>query len=172
MIRNVITYPLQFILFVLVQVVVLNNVQFSTSVNPFLYVLFILWLPIEMNKALVMLLSFLIGLSVDVFSDTMGMHASASIFLAFVRPSILGFLAPRDGYEANQKPSISQFGFSWFLIYSGLCVFLHHMFLFFVEVFRFTEFFDTLWRVIASSIFTIVLILITQFFHYNAEDKR
>lgn len=172
MIRSVILYPLSFILLVLVQVLVLNNVQLSGTVNPFLYILFVLWLPINMHRSLVMGIAFLLGLSVDVFSDTLGMHASAMVFLSFIRPFVLGFLAPRDGYEGNQIPAIGNFGFSWFLVYVSICTFLHHFFLFFVEVFRFSDFFDTLWRIIASSFFSIILILLAQLFFYNAEDKR
>lgn len=172
MIRSIITYPLQFILLVFIQILVLNNVQLSGSINPFLYILFILWLPVEMNKLLVMLVAFFTGMTIDVFSDTMGMHASACVFLAFVRPYVLAALAPRDGYELNQRPSLNQFGFQWFVIYASICTFLHHLFLFFVEVFRFSEFLDTLWRTLASSFFTLVLILIMQYFNYNAESKR
>ncbi|MBL4709351.1 MAG: rod shape-determining protein MreD [Flavobacteriales bacterium] len=172
MIRRAIIYPISFMLFVLIQVFVLNNVQFSGTVNPFLYILFVLWLPIDLNKFMVLGISFLLGLSVDVFSDTLGMHTSAMVFLAFIRPYVLRFLAPRDGYEGSQIPSIGNLGFTWFLTYATICTFLHHFFLFFVEVFRFTEFFDTIWRILASSFFSIILILMTQFFHYNAEDRR
>lgn len=172
MIRGFIKYPVQFILLVLIQVLVLNNIQLSGFINPFLYILFILWLPIETNKVLVMFLAFLIGFSVDIFGDTVGMHASACVFLAFVRPSILQFLAPRDGYDLIQTPSISEFGLVWFLTYAAIGTVLHHIFLFTVEIFRFSEFFSTLGRALLSSIFTLILILITQFFHYNSEEKR
>ena len=125
-----------------------------------------------MNKMLVMTIAFITGMTIDVFSDTMGMHASASVFLAFVRPYVLTALAPRDGYEPNQRPTLNQFGFQWFIIYATVCTFLHHLFLFFVEVFRFSGFFDTFWRVLASSFFTLILILIMQYFNYNAESRR
>ncbi len=172
MIKKVISYPLQFILFVLLQVLILNNVQLGGTVNPFLYILFILWLPIETNKALVMGVAFLLGLSIDVFNDTMGMHASACVFLAFVRPSILNILAPRDGYELNIPPTAGGLGWFWFLRYAAIGILIHHFFLFFVEVFRFTDFVDTLGRVFASSIFSLVLIALAQVFSSNVEDKR
>ena len=172
MIRNLVIYPLQFVFLVLIQVIVLNNIQFSSFINPFLYILFILWLPIETNKALVMALAFAIGLSVDVFSDTMGMHASASIFLAFARPYVIQFLSPREGYESNLVPSVGNLGIAWFLSYASICTILHHIFLFFVEVFRFSEFFSTIGRALASSVFTIVLILITQLFFHNSSERR
>lgn len=172
MVRNLITYPLQFIFFVLLQGLVLNNVQFSSIINPYLYILFILWLPIETPKFVLLLVSFILGLSVDLFSNTVGMHASATLFLAFCRPFVLRFFEPRDGYEPNQKPGLNHFSLSWFLIYTLILTFLHHLFLFYVEVFRFSDFFSTLSRVIASTVFTVTLILISQFFVYNAEDRR
>lgn len=170
--RNLIIYPMQFVLLVLVQVLVLNNIQFSGYINPYLYILFILWLPVEAPKWLVMVLAFLIGFSVDLFSDTLGMHTSASIFLAFCRPGILRFLAPRDGYEANQIPNLQTMGLNWFVSYISIGTLLHHLFLFFVEVFRFTEALSTIGRTLASSIFTLLLILLTQLFFYNREVRK
>lgn len=172
MIKNLFFYPFQFIFLVIFQVLILNNIQFSGFVNPFLYLFFIISLPLETPKWLLMLLSFLIGLSVDIFSGTLGMHASASVFLAFCRPYILNLIAPREGYEVNQKPSISELGFSWYLTYSALSVLLHHLFLFFVEVFRFSDFFATLGRVLASSLFTLVIILISQLFFFQSKSGK
>ena len=172
MIKNIITYPFQFVLFVLLQVLILNNIQLGGTINPFLYILFILWLPIETNKALVMGIAFVLGLSIDVFTDTMGMHASACVFLAFARPFMLNILAPRDGYELNVSPTAGALGWFWFIRYAANGIFLHHFFLFFVEVFRFTEFFDTMGRVLASSVFSLLLISLAQFFTSNTEEKR
>jgi rod shape-determining protein MreD len=172
MIKNILKYPLQFILFVLIQVLVLNNIQLADTINPYLYILFLLWLPIETNKALVMGIAFVLGLSIDVFTDTMGMHASASVFLAFVRPSVLNLLAPRDGYELNEPPTAGALGWFWFLRYAAICTLLHHIFLFFVEVFRFSEFFDTIGRVLLSSLFSLVMIALSQIFTSNSEEKR
>lgn len=172
MIRNLVRYPLQFILLILVQVLVLNNIQFSGYINPFLYILFILWLPVETPNPILMVLAFLMGLSIDIFSETLGLHTSAAVFLAFCRPFILKTISPRDGYELNQIPSMNQLGTSWFLIYALLCTFAHHFFLFFVEVFSFDNFFNTLGRVIASTFFSLILIVITQFFSFNKESKK
>jgi rod shape-determining protein MreD len=172
MIRELLLYPLSFIVFVAVQVLVLNNIQFSGYVNPFLYILFILWLPINIPNWLLMLVAAFLGLVVDVFSNTLGMHMSACIFLAFCRPFVLRILAPRDGYEGNMNPSIQGFGWTWFLSYITLSTILHHLFLFFVEVFRFSEAFDTIGRSFASSFFTLLLILITQLFYHNVEDRK
>jgi hypothetical protein len=100
------------------------------------------------------------------------MHASASVFLAFVRPYVLNALAPRDGYEINTPPTSSGLGWFWFLRYAAIGVFLHHFFLFFVEVFRFSEFFDTMGRILMSTAFSLVLIALAQIFNSNVEEKR
>lgn len=171
MIKNLLTYPILFVFMVLLQVLVLNNIQLSGFINPYLYIIFILWLPVEMNKVLVMFISFLLGLSVDVFSNTPGMHAAASVFLAFCRPYILLFMAPREGYEGDQVPGIQSFGLSWFITFSAIAVLLHHTFLFYVEVFRFSEFFSTLGRVLASFVFTMLLVILAQLFRYNTENR-
>lgn len=172
MIKYFVTYPIQFILLVLVQVLVLNNIQYSGYINPFLYIIFILWLPIEMPKWALLLVATLLGLSVDIFSDTIGMHTSACIFMAFCRPFVLNLLAPRDGYEVNSVPNMIDFGIQWFVGYAAILIFLHHIFLFFVEVFRFSDFFATMGRTLSSSFFSLILITITQFLKYNSESKR
>lgn len=171
MIGNLIRYPLLFLFLVFLQVLILNNIQLSGYINPYLYILFILWLPVDTNKLLVMLIAFLLGLSVDIFSNTVGMHAAATVFLAFCRPYILQSLAPRDGYETDMVPGIQAFGINWFLGYASICIFLHHFFLFYLEVFRFSDFFVTFGRVLSSSVFTLIMVILAQLFRYNSERR-
>ncbi len=166
---DLIKLPIWFIALVFVQVLILNNIQLSGYINPFLYIIFILWMPFEMNKALVMLIAFVMGLAVDIFSNTPGMHAS--VFLAFCRPYVLRLLAPRDGYEVTHSPGIQHMGFQWFFVYAALLTLLHHLFLFYVEVFRFEDFFRTLGRALLSTLLTLLLILLTQLFRYNANER-
>lgn len=154
---------LRFIILVLIQVWVLNNIQFSGYINPYLYILFILLLPFETPAWFVLLLSFFLGLSVDMFSNTLGMHASASVFMAFLRPYVLQSIAPRDGYEINTFPRVFYYGLVWFFKYAIILVFIHHLFLFTVEVFNFTSYYLVLWRTILSTIFTTIIIIISQY---------
>ena len=158
---------LRFIILVLFQVLVLNNVQFSGYVNPFMYVLFILLLPFETPRWLLLISGFLLGLSVDIFSNTLGLHASASVFMAFLRPYVLQVISPRDGYESGTFPRVFYYGLTWFLNYAVILVVMHHLFLFYFEVFRFSEFFRTLLRVILSSSFSIVIIVLSQYIVYR-----
>ena len=170
MINEVIKNILRFIFLVFFQVLILNNIQLSGYLNPFLYVLFILMQPFETPKWLVLILAFVLGISIDMFSNTGGLHAAASVFMAFLREPILKLIAPRDGYDVVQKPTIQQFGFGWFFSYAGILVFIHHFFLFYLEVFHFANFFSTFFRVILSSFFTLTLIFISQFFFSNPKS--
>src|SRR5690554_2947243 len=111
MINRAIKYPFQFILLVLLQVLILNNIHFSGFVNPYLYIIFILWLPFDIPKPLLLITAFFLGLVIDIFGSTLGMHASACVFMAFCRPFVLQLISPRDGYDVNQNPGITDFGF-------------------------------------------------------------
>jgi rod shape-determining protein MreD len=158
---------LRIIVLVVLQIFVLNNIQFSGFVNPYFYVLFILLLPFETPGWLLLTLGFVIGLIIDIFSNTPGLHTSATVFMAFLRPLVLDSFAPRDGYETGTYPRIFYYGFGWFLQYSAILILAHHFFLFYMEVFRLSDFFLTLWRVILSTAFTLFLVVMSQYFIYR-----
>src|ERR1051326_4039262 len=126
MINDVARNSLRFLFLVLFQVLILNHIQLSGYLNPFLYVLFILMLPFQTPDWLVLILSFLIGISIDMFSDTGGMHAAAAVFMGFIRKPILKIISPREGHDANMQPTVQQFGFNWFFSYAGILILLHH----------------------------------------------
>ena len=172
MITELILFISRFVILIAIQVAVLNNIQFSGFVNPFLYISFIMILPVRIPKALLLIIAFVTGLLIDVFTDTMGMHAAACILMAYVRPSLLKLMAPREGYEAESYPSVRELGFTWFLIYASALTFIHHLLLFNIEVFRFSEFFTTLFRVLLSSFATILLIMISQYLFGKATRSR
>ena len=164
MINSILRYCLIFILFVLAQILLFNNIQFSGYVNPYVYVMFILLLPAEAPAALTLFLSFGIGIIIDFYSGSAGMHAFASTFAGFVRPFVLRSIAPRDGYDQGAQPSMANYGFRWFLLYAAIIVFVHHTALFFIETFRVIDFFRTLLRIILSSVFSLTFIMIIEFY--------
>jgi hypothetical protein len=89
------------------------------------------------------------------------LHAFATTFVAFIRPGVLGLISPHDGYGSSQSElSIGSYGFNWFFIYSSILVFIHHFVLFFLEVFRITNFFNTFLRILLSSLFSVLFILL------------
>ncbi len=170
MINDVFKNTVRFLFLVLFQVLILNNIQLSGYLNPFLYVLFILMLPFQTPKWLVLVLAFVTGLSVDMFTDTGGIHAAASVFMAFLRQPILKLISPREGYDTVQNPTVQQFGFGWFFSYAGILILAHHLVFFYLEIFLLSEFFSTLFRVILSSLFSLTLVFISQFFFSNPKS--
>jgi len=164
MINSILRYGLIFIMLMLFQVLVFNNIQFSGYVNPYIYIMFILLLPVELPSWLLLLLSFATGLIMDFFSGSPGMHTSATVFAGFIRPYVLRIISPRDGYEVNAEPSMFFYGFQWFLSYTVLIVLVHHTTLFYLEVFRFADFFRTMLRVLLSSLFSITFILLFELY--------
>jgi rod shape-determining protein MreD len=163
MINRILRFGLIFILLLLLQVLLFNNIQFNGYVNPYVYIMFILLLPFEIPAWLLLIISFFTGLIIDLFSGTPGMHTSATVLAGFVRPFILRIISPRDGYESGADPSMLIYGFKWFLIYTSIIVIIHHTALFYLEVFRFTDFFRTLLRVLLSSLFSITFIVLLEY---------
>jgi len=152
-----------YILLVFIQVLILNNIQLSGFINPFLYVLFILLLPFQTPTYLLMILGFMMGMTIDIFSNTPGIHSSATVFMAFMRPHVISLLSGRDSQDIGISPRIKGLGFAWFLKYTVILVLCHHIFLFYIEVFTFTGAFYTLLRCLLSSVFSIILVIISQY---------
>lgn len=148
----------KFILLVLVQVLVLNNIKFLGFINPYLYVLFIITLPISVPRGFLLLIAFLLGLSIDIFSNTVGVHAFATVFVAFMRDPLFSLFAPRDNHEYS-APSMFSFGANQFTKYAILMVFIHHTILFVLEAFSFENLGMLFLRILLNSIFTLVLLL-------------
>jgi rod shape-determining protein MreD len=165
-IRNI----FRFIILVLVQVLIIKNLELGRFINPFIYVLFIIVLPFETPKWLLLISAFVLGITIDMFYDTAGMHAAACVAVAYIRPGILKLFSPRDGYEIGTQPTIQYLGVPWFLSYSAILVVLHHFILFYIEIFRFSEFFSTLLRVIISSVFTLLLVVLSQYLFNRKKD--
>jgi len=164
MINSILRYGLIIVLLILLQILVLNNIQFSGFVNPYVYIMIILILPSVTQAWLVLIISFLTGLTIDLFTGSPGMHASATLLAGFSRPFVLRLIAPRDGYESGSDLSMAAYGLRWFFMYTTTIVLIHHTALFFLEVFRFTDFFRTIFRILLSSLFTIGFILLIEYY--------
>jgi rod shape-determining protein MreD len=163
MIKGLGKYVIMFVVLVLVQVLILNNIQFSGLINPYVYILFILLLPFTIPGYLLLGLSFLLGISMDIFNNTPGIHAGATVLLGFLRPGIARLISSREVIEKGSTPNMTQLGFASFLKYTVIAVLIHHLFLFYAEAFSFGGFFETFIRYILSSIFSILIILGSQF---------
>lgn len=151
---------LQFILIGLFQVFVLNHIQLFGYINPFIYIWFIILLPINTKNWVVLLASFVMGLSIDIFEGQIGFHAAISVFMGFIRPVFIKLFFSGRELDEYARPSISEMGISRFLPFLFSFVFIHHFLYFTFEIFSFSEFLYTLVRIILSSIITTFLILL------------
>jgi rod shape-determining protein MreD len=171
MIIKIIQNVFRFLFLVLLQVLVLNHIQWSGYINPYAYILFILLLPVETPKWLLLVCAFTLGITIDMFGNTSGMHAAATVLVAFARPRILKLIAPRDGYEAEIKLSPYSMGFKWFVTYISISVLIHHLAYFYIEAFRFSEFFFTFFKAIFNSLITILLIILGEYIFSKRSKK-
>jgi len=167
MIKNFQRNIFRFLVLIFAQVLIFNNMEISGFINPYVYILFILLLPFETPPAVILIWGFALGFSIDIFTETIGMHTASTVFIAFLRPSILSIFAPREGYEKGTNPRISYYGLTWFIKYSFVLVLAHHIMLFYIEMFSIHDFFSTFLRVILSAIFTITLMTISQYFIFR-----
>lgn len=169
MIKLVQINALRFFILFAVQILILNNINVFILGNstPYLYLMFLLMLPFDINRTVLLLLGFAGGLLIDFSLNCPGVHASASLIMCFVRPFILKSMSPRQGYDINSQPSIADYGFRWFLRYAAVCVAIHHVMLFFNLSFTLDYSFILIVRALLNIIITLILIILCQYFLYR-----
>lgn len=149
-----------------VQIFLLRNMGFYNLSTPFVYILFLLVLPFGIPNFLLFLIAFGTGLTLDAFYDTLGVHTSACVALAFVRILFISVSVTRDAFD-EPEPSLGNMGFKWFSIYAILCILAHHLVVFFLEAFKLNEISYTLVRCLISVAFTLFLVLLVEFIFHN-----
>lgn len=157
---------------ILLQVMIINHIEISGLINPFVYIYPLLLIPNKTNRIAVLFVGFVIGLVLDAFSNTWGMHMAATTLTAFVRPYIFNLCASQ---EDKDKPSISYSIMpSTFVIYSSILITIHHLVLFGLEAFTFNHFWFTLLKAVVSSAMAIALTLIFEVIHssYTKSQKK
>ncbi|MBC5774234.1 hypothetical protein H8S95_09180 [Pontibacter sp. KCTC 32443] len=165
-----IRHIVQFILFVALQILLFDNLVLFSTGFCFIYIAFLLFLPININRLVLLLLGFIVGFTVDIFYDTMGIHAAASVLLAFLRPHILNLLTPRDGYESSDSANLHIMGWNWFLTYASILIVIHHAAVFFLEIISFEWY--TLVKILLSTLFTGVVVVILQLLFFSAKRVK
>ncbi|MBU2927458.1 rod shape-determining protein MreD [Winogradskyella psychrotolerans] len=156
----------RFILLLLLQVVICNHIDFLGYINPYIYIIFIFLFPIREERLVLLLISFLLGMLVDMFSDSGGVHAAAAVSLAYARPVLLkssfGML-----YE-HQSIKFSTTDIGSLIAYISLGTVIHHFILFSLEIFNISNILLVLKKTLFSSIFTTLLsVLIIILFSRN-----
>lgn len=150
----------RFILFILVQVYVLNKIpHLHRFISPYLYYLFILWLPFSVSRQWLLILGFFTGLTLDYFSNTPGLHAAACTLIAYVRPFLISILTPKDSSEFNYKePSPLAMQWTPYAVYVFVLTLLHHGYMLLLEWLSIGNFLDFIIRVVATTGISLLLI--------------
>jgi len=155
---------IRFAVFILVQVYVLFKVpHLHRFITPYVYYLFILWLPFSISRVWLLVIGFLTGLSLDYFTQTPGLHAAACILIAYIRPFIINILLPKDSTEFNyREPSPRTLGWTPYGIYVLILTIFHHGYMLFLEWLSFGTLFTFLLKLVASTAISMLLIFTTE----------
>ncbi|HTM65426.1 MAG TPA: hypothetical protein VL093_03850 [Flavipsychrobacter sp.] len=158
----------RFCLIVLIQVLVLNKITLRWWSQPtgfpvfipYIYPLFILLLPFETPVWLLLVLGFTLGLTMDTFMNTAGMHACATVLIAYLRTNVLNALLPKNLVEyPNQSPGVKNMGWIPFIVYGGFLILIHHAVFFTVELWNFSNISYLLIKILASSVTSLLFII-------------
>lgn len=162
MYNTLIRNTIRFILLLVTQVMVFDNISLGHFVHPCVYVLFVLLLPFDTPKWQLLLAGFLMGIMVDIFNGTPGLNAAATVFMAFVRSKVIDITTRKSDIEDKTSPSVSEMGLKWFAIYALIMLILHNLVLFWLEAFSIKLIGVILLEVLLSvplSLFIIILII-------------
>jgi hypothetical protein len=164
MTREFLASVIGFGVYALLQIMLFQELVLFRYAFCFVYVAYILLLPMETNSLTLMTLAFLMGVIVDIFYNSLGMHASALVVVAYLRNYWLGAITPQGGYDVGSAPTLAANGLQWFMVYAIPMVFVHHAILFFTEAGGFSMFWFTMLKVMASTVFTSGMIILFQYF--------
>lgn len=168
MINNIIRTSVYFIVFILLQVFVLNNIHYLHLATPFLYLYCLLKVPVGISRSKMITISFVLGLVIDMFSNTPGIHSAACTLVGLLREPLIRFLQGED-LPDGVYPSFHTFGYKGFIYYALLLIVVHHITLFLIESLSFFETLFLFMRIVASVMTTALLIFIVELFNFEAK---
>ncbi|WP_128547241.1 hypothetical protein [Larkinella soli] len=165
--REILNIIFLFVLYLALQVLIVRNLVLFDVAFCFIYIGSILLLPYELSLTFTLLIAFSVGIVVDMFYNTLGMHAAATVLMAYIRPVVVRLQAAQRGFESRIIFSIHEMGTRNFLYYVFLLALIHHFALFFIEANNILLLLPTLAKIGASTVFTTVAIMLVQYFTRN-----
>jgi hypothetical protein len=172
--NNLLKNSARFTLLLLMQIIILNEIPpIHQFITPYLYFIFILWLPFGTSRIATTLLGFAIGYSLDMFTNTPGLHAAAASLIGYLRPTILNILLAQEASEElSKEPSIGTMGWGPFMIYLFSITFIHHFYLVLLEWLQFGDFGYFIGKVFFTSGMSMLLILLAELLLNRRKLKR
>lgn len=161
--KGYISQIINFVFVILLQILVFKNIALFDVSFCFVYITILLLVPVETDRIITMIIAFATGLFVDVFYNSLGIHAAAMVLVAFIRSYWIGVITPQGGFDGNISPSVINMGGQWFSTYALPLIFVHHFTLFFTETGGFHIFGFTILKVLTSTFFTFMVIVIGQY---------
>jgi len=161
----------RFFILILLQVFVFNYVQWFGFLNPAVYLLFLILLPLEVPKSVQYVLAFIIGFIVDVFLSTYGIQAFACVLMVFLRPYIILILNGLKPLEVGVKPIPNVKDFNWILVYTLLLVFVQQITVTILETFQWIDWWRILWTSVVNTLFTTFIILCVEYIFYAGKGR-
>jgi hypothetical protein len=171
---DVVKNIIRFMMFILIQQFVLNQIPpLHQFITPYLYFLFILWLPFSISRSTLLIVGFLLGITLDYFAGTLGLHAAPCVLIAYLRPFLINLLISQEGAELNYaEPSIKSMGFAPYGFYVLMLTFIHHFYLVLIEWLQFGDILYFLGKVTATTGISLLLIFICEMLFFRKQKFR
>ncbi|MGV3560029.1 hypothetical protein [Larkinella arboricola] len=165
--REILNVTFLFLLYLSLQILLVRNMVLFDVGFCFIYVACILLLPTEMSLSATLLTAFGVGIIVDTFYNTLGMHAAATVLMAYIRPLVIRLQEAQHGFESRFVFSIREMGVRDFLYYVMSLTFIHHFALFLIEANNILLVLPAMVKILASTLFTSFTIVLVQYFSRN-----
>lgn len=172
MLKTVIQFLILYVLMVLAQVIVFNRICLFGYAVPLVFIYFIVKLPVTLHINWVLTVSFLMGLTIDIFSDTQGMNALACTILGLIRKSVLHLYFPREDEMTASQPSLRSLGVSVFLKYVFSISLLYCILFFFIESFSLFNPVRLFVKIASSTLLTFIIITAIDSLTSRRHEKR
>ena len=170
--NDILKHSIRFVSIILVQVLILNQIELGFGIQLMIYPLFILLLPVDIGVISLLFISFAMGILIDAFSNTYGLHTSAAVLFAFLRPAVFKLFDTRDGYDVLLETNIFNMGRTWFFKTFGSLLFIHHLWFFLLEVFKLNDFGYTLQKTILSAPLSFAICILLQYLFVKNQASK
>lgn len=158
--RLILRYFFYSVVLFFLQIILFNHVAIGIGLVPFVYILIILLLPVDIQRVIPLVFAFVFAFLIDIFNDTIAYNTGAFVFVAFLRPWILQILSPGDGYEVGKLPSVFNMGFGWFIRYTLIIVFFHQLVYFSLETFMISKILVVFSKAFVNTIYSVAFIIV------------
>jgi hypothetical protein len=170
--NQIIKHIIRFVVLVIFQSLILNQLEIGFGIQLMIYPLLIVLLPFELGTVYLLFIAFFMGMAIDSISNTYGLHTSSLLLIAYLRPQIFKMFAPRDGYDNLKEGNIYEMGPRWFISVFGLMLFIHHLWFFTLEIFRFNDILFILQKTLLSLPLSFLICLLTQALFVSKPQER